>query len=115
MLLISKSALLMPKKISTTIKKNASKIEIAGGRCAMLGMYQLAFPSQYPIIPLIQIATTCYISLKVPSKKASFSFYNTFEPPNRNNFGYTIEFTREQELINGRVAMLGMTILFMLS
>jgi hypothetical protein len=115
MFVLTKGIATIPNTITKSIKKNESRIEMAGGRCAMLGMYHLVFPSQYPIIPVIQIVSIVIISLKYPSRSSAFSIMNSFEPPKKDSFSYKLRISTENELINGRIAMLGMAMLFMLS
>jgi len=93
--------------------KQLRRAETVAGRCAMIGMYNLAFPRHNPVFPIVELAATCWLSEKSP-RLARFSFLSTFEQPETSMFGYTFTLSPEQELINGRVAMLGMMILFFL-
>ena len=100
----------IPVKLTS---KQLRRAETIAGRCAMIGMYNLAFPRSTPVFPILEIAATCCLSKNSP-RLARFSFINSFEQPEPSSFGYTFTLSPEQELINGRVAMLGMMILFFL-
>ena len=98
----------LPKKAVSKLMK----LETLSGRCAMIGMYNSAFPAHSAIFPVIEIGATILLSDN-DSKSATFSILNSFESPQDDPFSYTFNIKREQEVINGRTAMLGMALLFL--
>lgn len=98
-------------KVPKKIVSNLSKIEMVSGRCAMIGMYNIACPAHSIIFPILEIGATILLSDN-DSKSAKFSILNSFESPQNDTFSYTFHIKREQEIINGRAAMLGIAFIF---
>ena len=96
------------------VQKAMPRLETMCGRCAMVGCYNIIHPASTIVIPMIQIGVTIVLSDR-DAKSAQVSFLTTFEKPRNNeSFGYNFTLRREQETINGRVAMIGITLLYLL-